>query len=84
MHKIKTHELLHSLQASSDVATLKKLFSKAHKRTKVLETPMAKHITEKAQRIATYMENKKEISVWDPIVKKNRQVTLKFRKNIIL
>lgn len=65
---------MHSLKGASDAATLKKLFAKAHKRTKVLETPMPKHITEKAQRIATYNEDKKEISQWEPIVKKNRKV----------
>jgi U3 small nucleolar RNA-associated protein 14 len=52
------------------------LFAKAHKRTKVLDTPMPKHITEKAQRIATYNEDKKEVSQWDPVVKKNRKVNL--------
>jgi U3 small nucleolar RNA-associated protein 14 len=35
---------------------------------------MPKHITEKAQRIATYNADKKEVSQWDPIVKKNRKV----------
>ncbi len=74
VYKIKTHELLHSLKGSSDAATLKKLFAKAHKRTKVLDTPMPKHITEKAQRVASYIEDKKEVSQWDPVVKRNRRV----------
>jgi U3 small nucleolar RNA-associated protein 14 len=71
---IKTHELLHSLKNVSETGVLKKLFAKAHKRTKVLETPLPKNITEKSQRIATYIEDKKEVSKWDPVVKKNRRV----------
>jgi U3 small nucleolar RNA-associated protein 14 len=55
---------------------LKKLFAKAHKRTKVLETPVPKHLSEKAQRIASYVQDKKEVSKWEPIVKKNRKVSL--------
>ena len=75
VHMIKTHELLHSLSKNvSETGVLKKLFAKAHKRTKVLETPLPKNVTEKSQRIATYMEDKKEVSKWDPVVKKNRRV----------
>ena len=35
---------------------------------------MPKYLSEKAQRIATYVQDKKEVSKWDPIVKKNRKV----------
>ena len=74
MHKIKAHELLSSLKGVSEAASLKKVFSLAHKRQKVLETPMPKHITDKSLRIASYIQDKKEVSVWDPIIKKNRTV----------
>jgi U3 small nucleolar RNA-associated protein 14 len=73
---------LHSLKDVSETSVLKKMFSKAHKRTKVLETPLPKNITEKAQRIAAYVEDKKEVSKWEPTVKKNRKVCLnKIHKN---
>jgi U3 small nucleolar RNA-associated protein 14 len=73
IHKIKTHELLNSVKNSSDGSALRKLFSKAHKRTKVLDTPLPRFVSEKAQRIASYIEDKKEISKWDPVIRKNRQ-----------
>lgn len=57
-----------------ETSRLKKVLAKAHKRTKVLETPVPKYLSEKAQRIATYVQDKKEVSKWDPIVKKNRKV----------
>ena len=57
-----------------ETSRIKKVLAKAHKRTKVLETPVPKYLSEKAQRIATYVQDKKEVSKWDPIVKKNRKV----------
>jgi U3 small nucleolar RNA-associated protein 14 len=57
-----------------DAGALKKLFSKAHKKTKVLETPLPKFISEKAQRVASYVDDKKEISKWDPVIQRNRKV----------
>ncbi len=77
IHKIKTHELLNSLKNVSDAGALKKLFSKAHKKTKVLDTPLPKFISEKAQRVASYVEDKKEISKWDPVIQRNRKVLKK-------
>jgi U3 small nucleolar RNA-associated protein 14 len=77
VHKLKTYELINSLKNIKDATNLKRLFSKAHKRTKVLDTPLPKHIGEKAQRLTNYIENKKEISKWDPIVKDNRKVIFK-------
>lgn len=74
VHKIKAHELLSSLKGVSEAASLKKMFSLAHKRQKVLETPLPKHITDKSLRIASYIQDKKEVSTWDPIIKKNRTV----------
>jgi len=72
VHKIKAFELLNSLKGVSEASELKKLFARTHKRQKVLETPVPKHIGEKALRIASYIQDKKEVSVWDPIVKRNR------------
>jgi U3 small nucleolar RNA-associated protein 14 len=66
--------LLNSISNISEAGTLKKIFAKTHKRTKTLETPLPKFITDKAQRIASYAENKKEVTKWDPVVKKNRRV----------
>lgn len=48
------------------------MFSQTHKRQKVLETPLPKHISDKSLRIASYIQDKKEVSTWDPIVKRNR------------
>lgn len=72
--KIKAYDILNSLKNIPETSRLKKLFAKAHKRTKVLETPVPKHLSEKALRIASYVQDKKEVSQWDPIVKKNRRV----------
>lgn len=74
MPKIKTYEILNSLKNLSESGTLKKVLAKAHKRTKVLDTPLPKHLTEKAQRVSAYNEEKKEVSKWEPIVQKNRRV----------
>lgn len=82
--KIKTYEILNSLKNLSESGTLKKVLAKAHKRTKVLETPLPKHLSEKAQRISAYLDEKKEVSKWDPIVQKNRRVNInqsKFNQN---
>ncbi len=65
---------MNSLKDVSEAGALKKMFSQAHKRTKVLETPLPKHISDKAQRIASYIQDKNEVSKWDPIVQKNRKV----------
>ena len=59
---------------AADTLALKKLFAKTHKRTKVLETPLPKHVTERAQRIAAYIEDKRDVSQWDSTVNKNRRV----------
>ena len=72
VHKIKAFELLNSLKGISEAGDLKKMFSRTHKRQKVLETPLPKHISDKALRIASYIQDKKEVSTWDPIIKKNR------------
>lgn len=74
MPKIKTYEILNSLKNLSESGTLKKVLAKAHKRTKVLDTPLPKHLSEKAQRISAYIEEKKEVGKWEPIVEKNRRV----------
>ncbi len=58
----------------SEATALKKIFAQAHKRTKILETPLPKHVSDKAQRIASYIQDKKEVSKWDSIVQKNRKV----------
>jgi U3 small nucleolar RNA-associated protein 14 len=60
------------VESAGNAATLSKIFSKAFKRNKVLETPLPKHISDKALRIASYTEEKKEISQWDSAVRKNR------------
>ena len=72
-NKIKTHELLTSLKNIPNLGSLKKVLTKAHKRTKVLETPLPKNITDKAHRITSYICAKNEVTVWDPIVRRNRQ-----------
>jgi hypothetical protein len=46
-NRIKAHELIGSLKNVSNIGSLKKVLSKAHKRTKVLETPLPTHISEK-------------------------------------
>lgn len=74
MSKIKTYEILNSLKGLSESGTLKKVLAKAHKRTKVLETPLPKFLSERAQRISSYLEDKKEVSKWDTVVQKNRRV----------
>ena len=48
------------------------MFSKVQSRTKVLDTPLAGYLSEKAQRLAAYFEEKKQISEWDGVVKRNR------------
>ena len=52
---------------------MKKIFAKTHKRTKKLDTPLPKFISEKAERVASYAEDKKEVSKWEPIIKRNRK-----------
>lgn len=79
--KIKAYDILNSLKNIPETGRLKKIFAKAHKRTKVLETPVPKHISDKSLRIASYVQEKKEVSKWDPIVKKNRKVI--FKNNLI-
>lgn len=74
VQKIKTYEILNSLKNVSESGSLKKVLSKAHKRNKVLDTPLPKYLSEKAQRISSYIEEKKEVSKWDYVVQKNRRV----------
>lgn len=74
MPKIKTYEILNSLKGFSQSGTLKKMIGKTHKRTKVLDTPLPKYISDKAQRISSYLDNKKEVGKWDTVVQKNRRV----------
>ena len=83
VHKIKTFEILNALcktdsKIASESGELLKMFAKTYKRNKVLDTPLPKHITDKAQRIASYDAEKKEISQWDSTIKQNRQVIIKF------
>ncbi|CAF1054400.1 unnamed protein product [Brachionus calyciflorus] len=72
IHKIRPSDLLNSLKDISESGELKKLFSKAQSRTKVLDTPLPKYLSEKAQRLAAYTDEKKEVSKWDPVIKRNR------------
>lgn len=71
-NKIKTHELLDSLKNLSNLAPIKKTLIKAKNRTRTLDTPLPRHLSEKAKRVTAYLQDKKEISKWEPIVKRNR------------
>jgi hypothetical protein len=46
-NKIRAHELLSSLRNVSNIGDVKKLLSKAQKRTKLLETPLPRNISDK-------------------------------------
>ncbi|RMZ97842.1 U3 small nucleolar RNA-associated 14 -like protein [Brachionus plicatilis] len=70
--KIRPSDLLNSLSGIHDSGELKKIFSKAQSRTKVLDTPLPAYLSGKAQRLAAYSEEKKQIAKWDPVVRRNR------------
>jgi hypothetical protein len=46
-NRIRPHELIGSLKNVSNIGSLRKVLSKTHKRTKVLETPLPKHVSDK-------------------------------------
>jgi len=72
--KIKSHQLLSSLKKTSSlqIQTLKTQLAKVNKHQAVLQQPLQKPQTEKAERIAAYNQEKKSLSKWDPIVERNR------------
>ncbi|CAG8469082.1 4136_t:CDS:2 [Ambispora leptoticha] len=72
--KIELKDLLATLQEETGYSILKKeLDNKKNKVKQPLPPPLPKRIQEKFNRQAAYEETKKEISKWEPIVKRNRE-----------
>ncbi|XP_069749331.1 U3 small nucleolar RNA-associated protein 14 homolog A [Narcine bancroftii] len=72
--KIDISDLVGSIRSSSpSLKIVKKQLTKFEKTNKPLDLPLNKLQSEKIQRILAYEKTGKEITKWDPIVRKNRK-----------
>ncbi len=77
--KVSLHELIGTLHKDPRQGQLKKHLKRVQKDQKVLATPLSRPEQERVTRTVAYKDTVKEVSKWDPVIKKNRKAEqLKF------
>ncbi|KAG0480989.1 hypothetical protein HPP92_011847 [Vanilla planifolia] len=83
--KITVHDLLDPLHGKTGYSMLRKRLNQLEKAPMAVQSPLPKVEREKLERKVTYEQSKKEISKWDPLVKRNREApSLYFAEDIDL
>lgn len=79
--RIRMEDLLGTLQDKPGFDKLRKRMDRM-KKSEVIEAPLPQAIRDKVERGTSYKMSKKEITKWEPIVKKNREApTIYFDEN---
>ncbi|XP_072977853.1 uncharacterized protein C57A7.06 [Typha angustifolia] len=83
--KISVHDLLDSLHGKSGYSKLRKRVQQLEKKPMVVQAPLPKVAREKVERKVAYEHSKKDITKWEPLVKRNREApTLYFEEDVDL
>ncbi|KAF6141863.1 hypothetical protein GIB67_003234 [Kingdonia uniflora] len=79
--RITMSDLLEPLQGMPHFHSLRKDLKNVDKNSNFIQAPLPKGLQDKAERIVAYKQTKKDITRWEPIVKRNREApTLFFDK----
>ncbi|CAH1800307.1 unnamed protein product [Owenia fusiformis] len=70
--KIRLHQLMGALQNTTGHGMLKKQLMELKRRNKTLDTPLSKPEQGRIERRVVYEKTSKDLTLWDPIVKENR------------
>lgn len=73
--RISIEDLLNPLQGKPGYSMLRKRIHQTEKKSMALQAPLPKADQEKVERKVAYEQSKKEVSKWEPIVKKNREAS---------
>ncbi|BAS84136.1 U3 small nucleolar RNA-associated protein 14 [Oryza sativa Japonica Group] len=79
------HDLLNNIQGKPGYSKLRKRLQQQEKKPIVVQAPLAKVEREKLERGVVYQQSKKEVTKWEPLVKRNREApTLYFENDLNL
>lgn len=70
---ISIHDLLDPLHGKSGFTKLKKNMQRMERKSMSIHAPLPKPDREKLERKAAYEQSKKDITKWEPLVKRNRE-----------
>ncbi|KAJ6710515.1 U3 SMALL NUCLEOLAR RNA-ASSOCIATED PROTEIN 14 [Salix koriyanagi] len=80
--RIAIEDLLESIQGKPGYRELRKITRQVEKKGKVLQAPLPKEDRDRLERSAAYEQSKKDITRWEPLVKRNREApTIMFDKD---
>lgn len=83
--KISIHDLLDPLQQEPGYKNLRKKFNKLETKPMTVQVPLPKVEREKLERKAAYYHTRKDMTNWEPLVKRNREApTLYFDADVNL
>ncbi|PIN11413.1 hypothetical protein CDL12_15982 [Handroanthus impetiginosus] len=83
--RISIHDLLEPLHGKSGFSKLRKSLQRMDKKSMPILAPLPKPDQERLERRAAYEHSKKEITRWEPLVKRNREApTLYFDEDVDL
>ncbi|KAL8482488.1 hypothetical protein ACS0TY_028602 [Phlomoides rotata] len=83
--RISIHDLLNPLQGKSGFSKLRKNLHRMEKKSIPTLTPLPKSDKERVERKAVYEKSKKDITKWEPLIKRNREApTLFFDEDVDL
>ncbi|KAL5218186.1 hypothetical protein ABZP36_018870 [Zizania latifolia] len=79
------HDLLNNIQDKPGYSKIRKRVQQQEKKPMVVQPPLPKMEREKLERSVVYQESRKEVTKWEPIVKRNREApTLYFENDVNL
>jgi U3 small nucleolar RNA-associated protein 14 len=80
--RIAIEDLLESIQGKPGYRELRNITRHVEKKGKLLQAPLPKEDRDRLERNATYEQSKKDITRWEPLVKRNREApTIIFDKD---
>ncbi|CAK7348320.1 unnamed protein product [Dovyalis caffra] len=80
--RVAIEDLLESLQGKPGYRELRNITRHVDKKGKLLQAPLAKEDRDRLERKAAYEQSKKDITKWEPLVKRNREApTIIFDKD---
>lgn len=71
--RITIEDLLGSLQGKSVCSELRKRRHQMERKSAPLQAPLPKGVRDKLERKAAYEQSKKDITKWEPLIKRNRE-----------
>ncbi|KAF0887817.1 hypothetical protein E2562_004038 [Oryza meyeriana var. granulata] len=79
------HDLLNNIQGKPGYSKLRKRLQQQEKKPMVVQPPLPKVEREKLERGVVYQASRKEVTKWEPLVKRNREApTLYFENDLNL